>query len=188
MGDVFTPQRTQITVERFQKMMATGVITPQDRIELIAGEMIDMAPIGGPHAWAVTQLATQLIRILGDRNVVWAQSPIVLSDRSQPQPDLCVLRRRDEGYGRALPTGGDVLLLVEVADTTLSFDRGKKLELYARQRIPEYWIVNLADKRLETYRQPGPAGYEVEFALKAGEDAVLALLPDVVVRLSEVLG
>jgi len=188
MGDVFTPQRTQISVERFQKMVATGVITPHDRIELIDGEMIDMAPIGGPHAWAVTRLATQLIRILGDRNIVWVQSPVVLSDRSQPQPDLCVLRDRDEGYGKALPSAGDVLLLVEVADTTLSFDRGKKLDLYAKQRIPEYWIVNLMDKRLELYRKPGPAGYAVELALEAGQDAALVLLPDVVVRVSEVLG
>ncbi len=188
MGDVLTPQRTQITVERFQKMVATGVITPQDRIELVDGEMIDMAPIGGPHAWAVTKLATQLIRMLGDRNIVWVQSPVVLSDRSQPQPDLCVLRLRHEGYGEALPSAADVLLLVEVADTTLSFDRGKKLDLYARQGIPEYWIVNLTDRRLEVYREPGRAGYGVELAFTAAENIAPAPLPGVVVELSEILG
>jgi Uma2 family endonuclease len=185
MGAVFTPTRTLVTVRRFQDMVAAGVWRDDERIELIEGEIVDMAPIGGPHAWTVTRAADLLRTRLGDQAHLWVQLPIVLGDRAQPQPDLAVIRRKAEGYGGALPVAGDVLLAVEVSDTTIDYDRGIKLRLYAAHAVPEYWIVDLGAKCIEVYRRPGPSGYASRRDVRGGEEIAIEALPRATLRAGE---
>lgn len=182
MGAVFTPTRTVVTVKRFQDMVAAGVWRDDERIELIEGEIVDMAPIGGAHAWGVSRIADVLRERVGRDAYVWNQSPIVLGERSQPQPDLALLRPKAEGYGLALPTAEDVLLVVEVSDTTLDYDRGVKLRLYAVSAIPEYWIVDLQGERVEVYRHPGAAGYASREVVAGDEALTVEALPGVAMR------
>lgn len=187
MSAVFTPTRTVVTVRRFQDMVAAGVWRDDERIELIDGDIIDMAPMGGAHAWAVTRAGDVLREAVAGRALVWIQLPVVLGDRSQPQPDLALIRRPEAGGADQLPTAADVLLLVEVSDTTIDYDRGTKMRLYAAHAIPEYWIVDLGGKRVEVYRRPGSGGYaERTYAL--GEDTVtLETLPGVAIEASALL-
>jgi Uma2 family endonuclease len=185
MGAVFTPTRTVVTVRRFQDMVAAGVWRDDERIELIDGEIVDMAPIGGPHAWTVTRTADVLGARLGDRAHLWVQLPIVLGDRSQPQPDLAVIRRKPNGYAESLPAAGDVLLAVEVSDTTAEYDRGVKLRLYAAHGVPEYWLVDVGARCVEVYRQPGPAGYASRREARGNDEIAIEALPGVTLRAGE---
>jgi Uma2 family endonuclease len=185
MGAVFTPSRTVVSVKRFQDMIAAGVWRDDERIELIEGEIVDMAPIGGPHAWAVTRAAELLRARIAERAHVWIQLPIVISDHSQPQPDLALIRRKPGGYVQALPTGGDVLLVVEVSDTTLAYDRSVKMRLYAAGGIAQYWIVDVEHKRLEVYSEPAATGYLCKAELDGGHEVAVQAFPDVKFRVEE---
>jgi Uma2 family endonuclease len=181
-GAVFTPTRTVVTVRRFQDMAAAGVWRDDERIELIDGEIVDMAPIGGAHAWCVTRVAELLRARVGDRAHVWVQLPIVLGERSQPQPDLALIRDKAEGYDAALPSAEDVLLAIEVSDTTLGYHRGTKLRLYAAHGVPEYWVVDLQGERIEAYRGPGATGYASREGVSGDDPLTVAALPGVALR------
>src|SRR5882757_8774244 len=154
MSAVFTPTRTRISVERYQKMVATGVLTKLDRIELVEGEMLDMAPIGKVHSAITAQLHELLITQLAGAATVVSGGPINLGNYSEPQPDVMVLKRRGDFYRAKMPEAADVLLLIEVSDTSLAFDQSTKLNLYARYGIAEYWIIDVAAKRVWVHRQP----------------------------------
>jgi len=177
MSALFTPTRTKISVERFNKMVEAGVLTKYDRVELIEGEMIDMAPIGSLHAHAVTELSMMLTRAVSGEVRVTNQTPLVLSDLSEPQPDLMLLRSRPGGYRDALPRAEDVLLLIEVSDATLAFDRGTKLPLYGKCGVAETWIVDLQGRRLEIYNDPTATGYAKKRTLGPADVAVPTALP-----------
>ena len=152
---VRAPHR-KLSVEDYHRMAELGIFGPEERVELIEGEIIDMAPIGHFHA----DLASLLIRRLGypteGRAIPWVQNPIHLGPRSEPEPDFALLRLRPNGYRAALPTAADVLLLVEIADKSLRYDREVKIPLYARHAIPEYWIVNIREKQIEIHLDPDP--------------------------------
>jgi Uma2 family endonuclease len=182
MGEAFMPARTVVTVRRFQDMVAAGVWRDDERIELIEGEILDMAPIGGAHAWTVMRAAEVLRLAAGGRAILWVQLPIVLGERSQPQPDLALLRHRSEGYQDRLPAAADVLLVVEVSDTTIDYDRGTKMRLYAANGIPEYWLVNVTERRFEVYRDPGPAGYAARTEACGAQSLTIAAMPGAVLR------
>ena len=169
-------RRHKLSVEDFHKLGEAGVLDPASRVELIEGELVDMAPIGSPHAGTVNRLAALLFRAVATE-VVQVQNPIRLDDYSEPQPDLAVLKPRVDFYRAALPTAPDILLLIEVSDTTLAYDGGPKLELYSRHAIQEEWIVNLPDRQLEVFRDPSPEGYRSRLQLRAGEFATTAALP-----------
>jgi hypothetical protein len=177
MGEAFTPTRTVVTVHRFQDMVAAGVWRDDERIELIEGDIVDMAPIGGAHAWAVTRASELLREIAADRAILWVQLPVVLGDRSQPQPDLALIRHRAGGYAEALPAAGDILLVVEVSDTTIDYDRGTKMRLYAGHGLPEYWILDLPQRRVEVFRGPGPSGYAQRTQARDEEKITVEALP-----------
>jgi Uma2 family endonuclease len=163
--------RFRFTTDEYEQMIAAGILTEEDRVELIEGEIIEMRPIGDDHVFAVNNLTEMLVRRLAGQAVVSIQNPIRLSGRSRPQPDIALWRPAKR---RSLPGPDDILLLIEVADSTLAFDRDVKLPLYARAGIVEVWIVNLIDKRIEVYRQPAEGGYRsVEFA---GQDEVVSPL------------
>lgn len=154
MTTVFTPTRLRITVDRYQKMVAAGVLTSSDRVELIEGEILDMAPIGTRHAAVTCRLLKRLLLSLADTATVRAASPVDLGSFSEPEPDLLVLKPRADDYMDQHPQARDVLLLIEVADSSLAFDQGAKRELYARFGISEYWVVDVNGQRIWAYLWP----------------------------------
>lgn len=180
MSDIM--ERHRLTVEDYHKMAEVGILTEDDRIELIEGELIDMAPIGSPHSGSVTRLNHRLNRMLGDRAIVSVRNPIRLDRHNEPQPDIVLLRWRDDFYRHAHPTPTDILLLIEVADSSIRYDREIKLPLYARHGIPEVWLFNLPQRCLETHREPVGEAYTRVDYFRDGRVAP-SLLPDVVIEL-----
>ena len=153
------PCRHRLTVADYYRMGEAGILAPDARVELIDGEIIDMAPIGSVHAGSVDQLAQVLGKAVAGRALVRVQNPVRLDEHSEPQPDLSVLMPRADFFKSGHPPPSDTLLVVEVADTSLLFDRDKKIPLYARHGIPEAWLVDLRGKRLVRYRNPQQGAY-----------------------------
>lgn len=148
-------------VREYERMIETGILTKEDRVELIEGEIVEMSSIGTRHAACVNRLNALLIRKFGRDAIVGVQSRVKLGERSEPQPDLSVLKWRDDFYEHSLPTPDDVLLLIEVSDTTLKFDRQVKLPLYAGAGVGEFWLVNLQDDEVEIYARPSGGAYQL---------------------------
>jgi Uma2 family endonuclease len=139
------------TAEEFERMGAAGIFRQDARLELIEGEIFEMSPVGSLHAACVNFLSMLLNRLFGKSHIIATQNPIRLSDFSEPQPDISLLRRRDDYYRGNLPTPADVLLVIEVADTTVIKDRTIKIPLYARSGVPEAWLVNIPEEQVEVY-------------------------------------
>jgi Uma2 family endonuclease len=148
-----------ISVEDYHKMGEAGLFESGARVELIDGEIFDMTPIGTKHASTVTRLTDIFTEGLRGKAIVSVQNPIVLGAQSEPQPDLAVLKKKKDYYASAHPRPGDILLLIEVADTTACRDREIKVPLYARHGIPEVWLIDLEQKRLEVYHGPKAGEY-----------------------------
>ena len=162
-----------------------SVFAPDARLELIEGEIIEMAPIGPPHAAAVTILARQMSRAVGDRAIVWVQNPVRIGDRSMPQPDVALLKPRSDTYARSHPRSTDVLLLIEVSDTTLRFDVSTKMPLYARAGIVEAWVVDVETDAVQVFRDPEAAGYRESFTVGGDERLGVRAMPEVSIKVSE---
>jgi Uma2 family endonuclease len=171
----------------YERMIEGGVFDEGARLELIEGEIIEMSPIGKRHAACVGRLNEIFSRLASDNAIVWVQNPIQLDDYSEPQPDIALLLRRADFYADALPTPADVLLVVEVADTSVEYDRKLKLPIYARSGIPEVWIVNLPDELIETYARPSGDGYEVASQRVRGEEVASSTLPTLIVKVDDVI-
>ena len=180
--------RHRFTVGEYHEMARAGVLTEDDRVELIEGEIVDMTPIGLRHAAAVNVLTRGLATGCGTRAIVQIQGPIPIGLRSEPQPDVLVLRPRDDFYREIAPGPEDVLLLVEVADTSLPYDRTVKIPLYAGAGVPEVWLVDLVRHRVELHRDPGPDGYRAVETRKRGERLTPAAFPDLVLGVDDLLG
>lgn len=189
MNVVSAPLRFLINVEQYHRMGEVGIIPPDTRVELIEGEVLTMPPIGTRHAFAVATL-NELLRDprIVARGFIWPQNPVVLSHISEPQPDLVLLRRPEGVYHDAAPRPEDVLLLIEVADSTLGFDRSRKVPLYARHGIVETWIVNIPGRCLEVFREPTDLGYSVSFNRHPGEEVAPVEFPEVLIRWGRALG
>lgn len=155
----FPAMKHRLSVDAYHRMGETGVLPPDARTELIDGEILDMAPIGSRHASVVNRLTGILVRAVGQRAIVQVQGPVRLGDLSEPEPDFALLEPRADFYRDALPGAADILLLIEVADTTLRFDRSVKAPLYARHAIPELWVIDLENALLHFYRQPKGGAY-----------------------------
>lgn len=183
-----TVARRPITVAEFLRMGEVGILDPRDRVELIEGELIAMAPIGSNHAGTVIALYDCLAAATRGRALVSPQNPVQLDDRSLPQPDYAVLAPRPDHYRTAHPRPHEVLLLIEVADSSLEYDRNVKRALYARHGIGELWIVNLVEGDVEVCRSPGPNGYAS--VTTAGKADVLEpeLLPGAQIKVADILG
>jgi Uma2 family endonuclease len=177
-----------ITADEYKRMGEAGVFPPDARLELLEGEIYEMSPIGSPHAACVDALALLLNEAAKRRFIVRVQSPIRLNDFSEPQPDVTLLRWRDDFYRKALPTPADVLLVVEVADTTLETDRKVKIPLYARAGIPEAWIVNILDERIEIYSAIEGESYGQIKRFGRGRRARSQILEGLSVGVDEILG
>ena len=168
-----------LSVDDFHKLGEIGVLRDDDRVELIEGVLIDMAPIGSRHASLVNRFNNRLAVALSGHAIVSTRNPVILGAASEVQPDIALLRHRDDFYADAHPTPSDVLLVIEVADTSLPFDRNVKVPLYARHGIPEVWLVSPRERRIEVFRRPTNAGYGE--TLRPAETEALAplLLPEI---------
>lgn len=174
----------RLTVDDYYRMAEVGVLAPDARVELIDGEIVDMPPIGSPHFGTTTWLHRQFIKDIENLAIVGSQSTLILGSYSAPEPDLMLLRQRSDFYRRATPTAKDVLLVVEVSETTLSYDKKIKAPLYSRHGIPEMWIVNLRDRELLRMRQPRLNDYAEIETLKAPGLVSISTLGDIEVDLS----
>lgn len=154
------PRPHRLTVHDYYRMAEVGLLSPDDRTELIEGEIVDMPPIGSEHASVVTVLTRRLLRAIGESADVRVRLPVRFMPRSEPQPDLALVRRSADAYRSGHPTAKDVLLLIEISHTTLRYDLEDKARLYAKHRIPEYWVVDLVNRRCVRHRMAGRAGYD----------------------------
>ena len=148
---MFAATRRKFTIEEYHQLIDLGFFTENDRIELIRGEIIEMAPKRTPHSVCNSTLFGELYRLLSDRANVRGQEPIILPSNSEPEPDVVIARKKDDNYLSAHPTAADIILVIEISDSTLKYDRETKLPLYAEAGINHYWIVNLVDNHLEAY-------------------------------------
>jgi Uma2 family endonuclease len=178
--------RRLFTVQEYQRMAEVGILKPTDRVELIRGEIVEMSPPGRRHIAFVNNLTQLLVVRLAGRAIVSVQNPVIVADDSEPQPDLAVLRLRPIPYKEGEPTAADVLLLIEVAETSLRYDRTIKLRLYAEAGIPEYWVVDAAGEAVEVHRIPSPDGYREVIRFTGGSAVSLQALPEVVLTLPEI--
>jgi Uma2 family endonuclease len=179
----------KLSISEYHRMIAAGILQEDDRIELIEGELIDMAPIGFQHSG----LTNSLIEILGypTRGLAIAsvQNPIGIGSKSEPQPDFALLKPHPDRYISRLPTAEDTLLIVEIADASLRYDREVKGPLYARAGIPEYWIVNIPERTIEVHRVPDQqSGRYTDIHITSSESIAPSAFPDVVINLSELFG
>jgi len=149
----------KFTTAEYQLMGKAGILHPEARVELINGEIIVMSPTGLKHSVVINRLTRFLVKKIDEAGIVSVQNPFRIPDYSEPQPDILILRPRDDFYANKFPLPEDILLLIEVADSSLRYDQTIKLSLYAEHRIPEYWIVNLERDILEIYRQPQNKSY-----------------------------
>jgi Uma2 family endonuclease len=182
------PRRHRLTVADYYRMAEVGILAPDARVELIDGEIIDMVPPGKLHIASVLLLSDTLFRATGNEASVLVQSPLRLSELSEPQPDLALLRRREDFYRQQQAGPTDVLLVVEVADTSLRFDRDTKVSLYAVHVIPEMWLVDLRGRRLVRHRAPVQGAYTLVDEPDPGTPLDVAALPGVTVDLKPLFG
>jgi Uma2 family endonuclease len=174
------------TVEDYYRMDEAGVFAPGERVELINGEIVEMSPIGSRHAACVNRLNQLLLSVQG-RAIVSIQNPSLLSVYSVPQPDVMLLEPKDDFYASALPEPKDVLMMIEVSDTTLRYDRRIKAPLYASAGIPEVWVVDLKGDRIHVYRNPGGDSYRTTAKVdRSGTVSPLAF-PDLVLSADAIL-
>lgn len=181
-------KRHRFTIEEYHAMAEAGLLSEDDRVELIDGEIVDMAPIGTRHLACVVALTHLLAEASGGRYFVSVQNPVVLGERNEPQPDLSLLKTRPDPAAEGPPGPEDVLLIIEVSDTTLSYDRTVKLPRYAHSGVPEVWIVDLEGGRVESHSAPSAEGYGVSREFGPGEQAHSASVEDLSLPVAEILG
>jgi Uma2 family endonuclease len=169
-------------------MAEAGILHEDDRVELIGGEIVEMNPIGGRHAKCVTELTRVLISLVGEDVRVSPQNPLRLDEQEEPQPDVAVLRAGERYQAGAHPTPEDVLLLIEVADTSLASDRDVKLPLYARSGIAEVWLVDLNAFVIERHTEPSENGYRLVRRAGRGETLESVVLPTLTLPVDAALG
>ncbi len=169
-------------------MAEAGILHEDDRLELIKGEIVEMAPIGSNHAGRVKRMNNLLSQVVGNAAIIGVQDPIHLWDDTEPEPDLTLLRPREDFYTQSHPTPEDILLVVEVADSSRDYDRQVKVPMYAEAGIVETWVVDLVSETIEVYRQPTPEGYRQTVILGREDRLSPAALPDLELELSQLLG
>ncbi|MBI2315731.1 MAG: Uma2 family endonuclease [Betaproteobacteria bacterium] len=185
MGALETAHRRKLSLEEFHRMGEAGILGEDDRIELIDGEMIEMAPIGAQHLAMVNRLSRMLNLAAGKDAIVSTQNPVALPPQNEPQPDVALLRPRADDYRARLPTAADVLLIIEIADTTLVYDRDVKIPLYARHGVAEVWLFDIQSGSLFVHREPAPKGYQRILAPEKNETISPMLLPAIQIELAE---
>ena len=188
MSAAFIPTRMQITTNRYQMMVAAGVLTKYDRVELIEGDLLNMAPIGTRHTAITSRLNELFVLAVSRAATVVSGGPVDLGEFSEPQPDLTLLKRRADFYSGKHPGADDVLLLIEVSDSSLTFDQGVKLRIYARYGVAEYWVVDVEGRRIITYREPAGQGYVHTREFAAADVVAPRAFPDVQIVVGDLFG
>lgn len=186
MSAQLEPRRFNVT--EYYQMAAAGILTPDDRVELIAGEIIKMSPIGSPHAACVARLARLFHNIIANEAIVWTQNPVRLDDFSEPVPDIALLKRRKDYYAARHPLPADVLLIIEAADTSLLKDRNIKVPLYASAGISEIWLVNIPKETIELYFDLQKGKYRKCQKYKRGESVESPTVKGISLGVNEILG
>ena len=179
-------EKRKFTVAEYYRMAEVGILHHTERVELLDGEIIVMAPMGERHANGVRRIDRALHRALGDMAIISVQCPLRLDDYSEPEPDVALLRFREDGY-ITHPGPADVLVVMEVSDSTLDFDREVKSKRYAAAGIPEMWVMNLPGDCLDRLDQPGPAGYARHTVFRRGDKISPAALPDLEFAVEDLL-
>ena len=190
MSDVLATvevRRRRFTIEEYYRMAEVGILGPEDRVELIEGEIVEMSPIGPRHAACVAALTRRLLQAVGDRAVLSPQNPVRLLSDTEPQPDVVLLRPPERSYWERHGGPSDALLVVEVCETSYRYDRHVKLPLYARAGVSEVWLVDLAHGAVEVFREPGAAGYASAQRVERGGTIAPAALPDAAIVVTEIL-
>lgn len=176
------------SVDEYHRMLETGILSEDDHVELIQGEIVKMSPIGSRHVACVNRLNGLINRKVSQDVIVSVQNPFRLDDYSEPQPDIALVKSRDDFYAQSLATSADLLMIIEVADTSVEVDRRVKLPLYARAGIPEVWLANLPEDRVETYLEPLNGIYQRVRIAKRGECLSSQNVSDLLLSVDEILG
>lgn len=190
MATVEAPKvtRRRFTADEYHRMAEIGVLLEDERVELIEGEILRMSAEGSRHNACINRLSALLANRLGDAAILSVQNSIRTDQYSEPEPDVAVLRPREDYYETALPSPADVLLLMEVADTSLAYDRGLKLPLYARAGIPEMWIVDLTNEVIEQHAYPADGAYRSVRHVARGQTITPSAMPSLAIAVDAVLG
>jgi len=178
----------RFTVEEYHRLAELGFFHEDDRIELIRGEIIQMAAKGTPHTTCCRNLLEELAALVIGRAKLQCQDPITLPSKSEPEPDFAILRKRADNYLSAHPTPEDILLVIEIADSTLKYDQETKLPLYAEAGISDYWIFNLVNNYLEAYSEPyqdsqGNFGYRMKRTVLPNQTIIIPCFPELLLDL-----
>jgi Uma2 family endonuclease len=181
-------RRHPFSVAEFVQMARAGVFARDARVELVDGEVIDVPPADPPHAGTLVAIQDALARRLGRRAQVRTQQPLVAETHSQPEPDVALVRWDDGFYRDRHPVPADTFAVVEVSWSSLIFDRGVKLRMYARAGVPEYWIVDVRGGTIEIHRQPNDLGYAEKNRARRGDSVAFAAFPDVMLSVDALLG
>lgn len=181
------PERLRFTVDEYYKMIELGMLKDYEKAEIIEGELIRKMTVGNRHASVVNMLNRFFSRNVGDEILVSVQNPIRLSDYNEPEPDL-VLADLTKFDGKRHPQPGEILLVIEVSDSTVKYDRNTKLSLYGEAAIPEVWIVNLQNNIIEVHQKPSDGIYQLTKIFKRGEKINSEIVPDVSISADEILG
>ncbi|MDZ8068122.1 MAG: Uma2 family endonuclease [Nostoc sp. DedQUE08] len=181
----------RFTIAEYHRLAELGFFEENDLVELIKGEIIQIAAKGTSHSVCETRLEQELYKLVGDRATLRGQQPITLSNNSEPEPDRVIAKNRDDDYLANHPSPSDILFLIEIADSSLKYDQEEKLPIYAEAGISDYWIFNLVDNYLECYSEPYQAlqskfGYRRKFIYLPNESVNLPCFSDLVVDLSKV--
>jgi Uma2 family endonuclease len=180
-------ERHRFTVADYHHLLETGCLTEDSRVELLDGEIIKLAPIGPRHAACVDKLDEFLKNKLKKLAIVRVQNPILLNDYSEPEPDLSLLKRRPDYYVHGHPTPDDILVAIEVADTTADSDRAYKIPAYARAGLPEVWLIDLYNDRVEIYTRPASGLYQEVRIILRGQRLVSTSLPNLKLKADDIL-
>jgi Uma2 family endonuclease len=181
-------EKRLFTVDEYHKMAEAGILNEDDRVELIEGEIVKMSPIGVSHMACVNRLTVILVELLRRRAIVSVQNPINLYDHTELQPDVALLKFREDFYADKPPAATDTLLIIEVSDSTISDDQRYKVPKYARAGIPEAWLVNICKQVIEAYSSLHNGAYQQRRRAQRGATLVTPGFPDVTLTVNDILG
>jgi Uma2 family endonuclease len=180
--------KRRFTVDDYHRMAQSGILSPDDRVELIDGEVVAMSPIGSRHSACIDRATRALVMLLVDRAIVRVQSSVRLNRYNEPEPDLVLLRPQADFYASRIPGPADILLIIEVAESSVDYDREVKAPLYAGAGVPEYWLADLNARRLVCYSDPADGAYRTLGHRSAGESVAPVLLPECPIAVADLLG
>ena len=186
--ELIAARRRPFTVGEYYRMAEADILTEEDRVELIAGQIVAMSPIGSRHAACVKRLNVLIGKIVGDSMLIGVQDPIRLDAYSAPEPDLVLLRPRADFYAAAHPSAADVLLAIEVADTSIDYDREVKLPLYAQAGLAEVWLIDLQKGRIEVFARPRSGAYQQRVEGTANATLTSPTIPQLALAAADLLG